>query len=226
MSLYSLAVENKFILEAFYALIICSVCMLIVLKTDRFYKLSLHKGIRYFRNAFFFYGIAFVVRYIFGIFSDFSLHYAFVLKMLFEYFLVMAGFFLLYSLIYRKIESPLEEYKSSLFNAKIFSFHIVAFLISVLDYLWNTYLFMFFSQIVIFFCMLIISFANHRKLGRQRKFLKFYFVAMFLGLVAWTLNLLVSVYFHWNQAILMNIGIINVIFFLLFLYGVIKFTQK
>jgi hypothetical protein len=226
MSLYSLAVENKFILEAFYALIICAVCMLIVLKTDRFYKLSLHEGIRYFRNAFFFYGIAFAVRYIFGIFSDFSLHYAFMLKILFEYFIVMAGFFLLYSLIYKKIESPLKQYKSSLMNPKIFAFHIVAFLISVLDYLWNTYLFMFLSQIIIFLFALGISFVNYRKSGRQRKFLKFYFIAMFLGLTAWTLNLLVSLYLHWNQIILMNIGIINVIFFLLFLYGVIKFTQK
>lgn len=200
--------------------------MVIVLKTDRFYKLSLHQGIRYFRNAFFFYGIAFGVRYIFGLFSDFSLHYAFVFGMLFEYFFVMAGFFLFYSLIYKKIESPAENHKSSLLNPKIFVFHMMAFLISVLGYLWQTYFFMFFSQIMIFFCALIISFINYKNYGRQRKFLKFYLVAMFLSLAAWTLNLLVALYFQWNQVILINIGIMNVIFFLLFLYGVIKFTQK
>jgi hypothetical protein len=218
-------VENKFVLEAFYALIICSVCMLIVLKTDKFYKLSLHKGIRYFRNAFFFYGVAFAVRYVFGVFSDFSLHYAFLLGMLFEYFLIMAGFFLLYSLIYRKIESPAEYYRSSLLNPKIFVFHIMAFMISVMGYLWQTYFFMFFSQIVVFFCAMIISLVNHKNYGKQRKFLKFYFIAMFFGFAAWTLNLLVALLFNWNPALLIDIGIINIIFFLLFLYGVIKFTK-
>jgi len=225
MSLYSLIVENKFILEAFYALAICSICMLIVLKTDKFYKLSLHRGIRYFRNAFFFYGIAFSVRYLYGLFSDFSLHYAFVLGMIFEYFFVMAGFFLLYSLIYRKVESPAEFYKSSLLNPKIFVFHIMAFFISALGYVWQTYFFMFFSQIIVFFCAFIISLVNHKKYGKQRKFLKFYALAMFLGLAAWTLNLLVALFLQWNPALLINIGMINVIFFLLFLYGVIKFTK-
>jgi hypothetical protein len=180
MSLYPLIVENKFVLEALYALVICSICMLIVLKTDRFYKLSLHKGIRYFRNAFFFYGIAFDVRYIFGLFSDFTLHYAFVLGMLFEYFFIMAGFFLFYSLIYKKIESPTEHYKSSLLNSRILIFHIMAFLISVLSYMWQTYLFMFFSQIIIFSFVLVISFVNYKEHGKQHKFLKFYLVAMFL----------------------------------------------
>jgi hypothetical protein len=225
MSLYSLVIENKFILEAFYALIICSLCMLIVLKTDRFYKLSLHKGIRYFRNAFFFYGIAFALRYVFGIFSDFALHYAFVVGMLFQYFFVMAGFFLFYSLIYKKIESSSENYTSSLLNPKIFVFHIIAFLISVLGYLWQTYLFMFFSQIIIFFCALIISFINYKN-RKQHKFPKFYFIAVFLGLVAWILNLLVALFFQWNPTILIEIGILNVIFFLLFFYGIIKFTQR
>jgi hypothetical protein len=226
MSLYSFIMESKFILEALYALIICSICMLIVLKTDRFYKLSLHKGIRYFRNAFFFYGIAFAVRYLFGVFSDFTLHYAFLLGVLFEYFFVMAGFFLFYSLVYKKIESPAEHYKSSLLNPKIMIFHIIALLISVLSYIWETYFFMFFSQIIIFSSMLTISFVNQKEHGRQRKFLKFYSIAMFLGLAAWTLNLLAALYFEWNPAILIDIGIMNVIFFLLFLYGVIKFTQK
>ncbi|MCK9596807.1 hypothetical protein M0R19_06470 [Candidatus Pacearchaeota archaeon] len=225
MSLYSLIVENKYILEIFYALIISSVCMLIVLKTDRFYQLSLHRGIRYFRNAFFFYGLAFGARYLFGLFSDFSLHYAFVLGMVFEYFFVMAGFFLFYSLIYKKVESPREHYKSSLLNPKIFVFHMVALIIAVLGYLWQTYYFMFVSQILIFFCSLIIVFSNYIKSGRQHKFLKFYTIAVLLGLGAWILNLLAALYFEWSKIVMMNVGILNIIFFLLFLFGVIKVTR-
>jgi hypothetical protein len=72
---------------------------------------------------------------------------------------------------------------------------------------------------------LIISFNNYRK-RRQYKFLKFYFIAVFLGLIAWILNLLVALFFQWNPSILLEIGVLNVIFFLLFFYGVIKFTQR
>ncbi len=227
MDLYSLVIENKWILEVLYALAISLICAVIVIKTDRFFKLSLHQGIRYFRNAFFFYGLGFIARYIFGVLSDwsFSINY-FVMQMIFEYFLVMAGFFLFYSLVWRKFESPKEEYLSSLLNTKIAVFHIMAVIIAVLDYTWHTYYFMFASQIIIFFCASIISYVNYRTNGRQHKFLKFYFIAMLLGLAAWILNLLAPLYFRWNQGILINIGIINVMFFLLFLYGVIKVTKK
>jgi len=199
--------------------------MIIVLKTDRFYKLSLHQGIRYFRNAFFFYGIAFVVRYIFGFFSDLSMN-SYVLRIFFEYFLIMAGFFLFYSLVWRRFESSKEEYTSSLFNTKIAIFHVMALIISVFDFLWQTYYVMFLSQIIIFICASAISYVNYKNKGGQHKFLKFYFVAMLLGFTAWFLNFLAASYFEWYPGILINIGIINVTFFLLFLYGVIKFTQR
>lgn len=226
MLLSSLIIENRWILELFYALIISSICMAIVLTADRFYKLSLHQGIRYFRNAFFFYGVAFIVRYTFGIFSDFSINYSYVLRGLFEYFIVMAGFFLFYSLVWKKFEPLKEKDTSSLFNLKMIIFHLMAVIITVLDILWNTYYSMFSSQIIIFFYALIISYLNYRRNGRQHKFLKFYFIAMLLSFTAWLLNFLAASYFEWNREILLGIGVINVIFFLLFLYGVKKVTQK
>lgn len=226
MDLYSLVIGNKWILEVFYAFIISLICVIIVVKTDKVYKISLHQGIRYFRNAFFFYGIAFVVRYAFGIFSDFSIDYYYILKVMFEYLIVMAGFFLLYSLLWKKVESAKEDYLSSLFNAKIAIFHVMALVIALLDFLWQTYQFMFLSQILIFIYALEISFYNYKNYGRQHKFLKFYLIAMLLSLAAWVLNALAAAFFEWNPGILIDVGVINIMFFLLFLYGVIKFTQK
>lgn len=225
MDLYSLIAENKLVLELAYAFAVSIICMIIVLKTDRFFRLSFHQGIRYFRNAFFFYGIAFIARYLFGIFSDFSIVYADMIRVIFEYFFVMAGFFLLYSLVWKKFESS-EQDKSSLFNSKIAIFHLMAFVIAVLDSLWTTYSFMFFSQIIIFFYASAVSYLNYRENGKQRKFLKFHFIAMLLGFSAWILNFLAASYFEWNHGLLVDVGIINIIFFLLFLYGVIKVTQR
>jgi hypothetical protein len=227
MSLYSLIIENKNILELLYTLAISLICAVIVIKTDKFFRLSLYQGIRYFRNAFFFFGIGFIARYIFGIFSDFNYSgYIPVTKVIFEYFLIMGGFFLLYSLVWRKFEAQNEEYPiSSLFNVKMGVFHVMALIIALLDNIWQTYYFMFTSQIAIFFSASIIAFINFKKNKRMYKFSKFYFLAMLLSLAAWTLNLLAPLYFNWNLKILIYIGIINIIFFLLFLYGVIKVTK-
>ncbi len=226
MTLYSLIIENKWMLEVLYALLISTICTAIVFKTDKFFRLSLHTGIRYFRNAFLFFGAAFAARYIFGVFSDMSVDYSYLIRIIFEYLLVMAGFFLFYSLIWKKIESTKESYASSLFNAKIAIFHIIALIIAVLDNLWQTYYFMFLSQVIIFSYASIIAYINYKKDENKHRFLRFYFVAMLLGLTAWFLNLLAASYFQWNPGILINIGIINVIFFLLFLYGIVKVTQK
>ncbi len=221
--LSSLLIENKWLLEALYTLIISSICMLVVLKTDRFYRLSLHNGIRYFRNAFLFFGAGFLARYIFGLFSDFTINNASIVKIIFEYFMIMAGFFLFYSLIWKKFASK-KEY-SSLFNIKITIFNLMAVTLALLDSVWQTYNFMFFSQIIIFSYSAIISLVNYIKKSEKYKFLKFYFVGMLLVLSAWILNFLAASIFHWHPLILINIGIINVIFFFLFLYGVIKATK-
>ena len=136
----------------------------------------------------------------------------------------MAGFFLLYSLLWKRFNASAKS--SSLLNPWIMVFYSMALVISLMDNLWGTYILMFFSQIMLFTFASVISFNNYIKSGRKHKFLKFYFVAMVLSLVAWTLNALASLYFEWNQGIVLNVYIINIIIFLLFLYGVVKVTNK
>ncbi|MBT96688.1 hypothetical protein CMI49_01150 [Candidatus Pacearchaeota archaeon] len=222
--MYSWIIENKELLKIFYGLIIALICFVIVLKTNKLFRLSLHKGIRYFRNAFFFYGIAFIIRYLFGAFFLDNPNYYFVINILFEYFLVMGGFFLLYSLLWKRFESSKTNYNSSLFNTKIFLFYFMSFIIVFLDYIWQTYYFMFSSQIIIFVLASVISYINYKKNGRQHKFLKLYFIAMILSLITWVLNFLVASFLDWNKGVLTNVYLINIVIFLLFLYGVIKVT--
>jgi len=226
MLIYNLIVANKELLKIFYALAITTICLFIVIKTNRLFKISSHQGIRYLRNSFFFYGIAFIIRYFFGALhfnNNLSNIYNFLIKAFFEFFIVMAGFFLLYSLLWKKME--LEANFSSLLNPKIFIFYGMAFVIVFLDFIWNTGYFMFISQIVLFFFALTVSFVNYKINGKRHKFLKFYFMAMLLSFAAWILNALAALYFDWDKGIMMSIYGINTIFFLLFLYGVIKVTK-
>jgi hypothetical protein len=137
----------------------------------------------------------------------------------------MAGFFLLYSLLWKRLEYPKKESFSSLLNLKILVFYLLALIIAILDSLWVTYCFMFWSQIISFIYASIISGINQMKNG-GRGFSRVYFVVIFLNLIAWTLNFLVATFFHWSQKWVINLYILNLLIFLLFLYGVIKVTRK
>lgn len=225
--MYDWIIENKELIKIFYGLILGLICFIIVLRTDKLFRLSLHQGIRYFRNAFLFYTLAFVARFLLGALASYGYitTYAFSIKIIFEFFLVMAGFFLLYSLLWKKFEPGEKPYDSSLLNKNILIFYIMAFVIVILDYLWQVYYFMFSSQIFIFIFGIIVSYINYKKNGSRHKFLKFYFVAMVLSLLAWILNSVLA-FFDWRKEILINVYVLNLIFFLLFLYGVIKITSR
>lgn len=222
MDIYQIILANKELLKVIYALAISLICMFIVVKTDKIYKLSLHEGLRYFRNAFFFYALAFLARYLFGVLFP-TINYTIIFP-IFEYLIVLAGFFLLYSLTWKKF-NPTETGHSSFINSNVIIFHAMAILVAVLDTLLGTFNFMFYSQIIIFFYASLIAYSNYSK-NPKRKFLKFYFVAMLFELSIWILNLLTATLFSFNRMLLLNIGIINVIFFLLILYGVVKVTKK
>lgn len=220
-------IENKESIKLVYGLAIVLVCAIIVVKSDRLFRLSLHQGIRYFRNAFLFFGVGFLIRYLFGaeFFSNLIPFYNLILTPLFEFFFIMAGFFLIYSLLWKKFESVAKS-RSSLVNIRIIVFYMIALVLVLLDYIWDVYYFMFFSQILVFVFATIISFLNYQRNGYKHKFLKFYFLAMLMILAAWVLNALAALYFNWNQNVIITVYALNLIIFLLFLWGVIRVTKK
>lgn len=222
-------IHNKEILKIIYGIVISTICLLIVFRIDRLFRLSLHEGIRYFRNAFLFFGAAFFVRYIIGaflIYGDLDVYLFSMIRIVFEFFLIMAGFFLLYSLLWKRIEASNPPHYSSLLNSKIGILYLMTIILVMFDLILDTYAFMFFSQVALFFIASIVSFSNYRRGSSRHKFLKFYFVAMFLSLVAWLFNTIAGVWFNWDQTIIITSYILNIIIFLLFLSGVIKVTKR
>lgn len=222
MDIYPFLIQNKETFKVVYAAILVAICIIIVLKTDKLFRLSSHNGIRYFRNAFFFFGIGFASRYFLKyLFTVKGFEpYSYLPTFIFEFFIIMAGFFLLYSLIWRKLEARGLSNKSSLFNTGIIIFYIFALVIAILDYLWATLLFMFISQIIIFLLSSIISFKNSLKVKKPIQ--KLYFAAMLISLFAWILNTLLFSFFNFNLYVMANVYILNTIFFVLFLYGVFR----
>ncbi len=228
MDWYSFIILNRELIKIIYGIIIVIICLVIVAKSHRLFKLSSYEGIRYFRNAFLFYAIAFIFRYIGGSFIFYGIvdaNYTDLIRIVFEFFLIIAGFFLLYSLLWKRIEGSRGSF-SSILNLRILVFYGMAFIITILDYTWNSYYFMFFSQIIIFICAAVISYINYIVDGKKGKFLKFYFLAMILALISGILNTAVAAYLNWDRGVLFFVYIINILIFLLFLYGIIKITNQ
>jgi len=136
----------------------------------------------------------------------------------------MAGFSLLYSLIWKKFE-PERGIHSSLFNLRFAVFYLLALIVVVLDYLWATYLFMFLLQIILFLSASIISYENYKK-SKKSGFLRLYLIVIILNLIAWLANFLVATFFNWHKGGVVGIYILNILIFFLFLYGVMNATKK
>lgn len=227
MNIYDVVWQNKEIFKLIYTIIVGLICFTIVLRTNRLFKLSMHRGIRYFRNAFFFYGLAFIMRYILGLASfigNFNELYPFIIKGVFEFFLIMAGFSLVYSLLWKKFE-PVKGFHSSLFNLRMFLLYLLAIVIVILDYLWKTYFFMFLLQVVLFTFASLISLFKY-KTSKEKGLLKLYVIVIFLNLLAWITNFLVATFFEWHKGGVIGLYVLNIIIFILLLYGVMNVTKK
>lgn len=220
---YELIMANKELLKIVYALVIVFICAIIVLRTDRLFKLSDYQGLRYLRNTFVFYFLAFLFRFILGRIENplpnYGQLYFQSVNFLFEFFVIMAGFFLFYSLIWKYIEK--EKNYHSLFNVKIGFLFAVALMFSVLDFWSSGYLLMYVSQIILFAVMGVISFRNYITNGN-----KYYFFMIMMGLVSWLLNAFAYFFLQGSDVMQIYAYAINMVFFLFFLYGTMRMTRK
>jgi hypothetical protein len=177
-----------------------------------------------FINALFFYGLAFIFRYFLGtLYITEVVLKAEIIQFVFELLLIMGGFSLLYSLLWRKFD-PARGRMSSLFNAKILVFYLLAIVISLIDVLWNMYTAMFIAQIIIFIYATIACLGKYGQ-GNKKGFLGLYFIVILLNLFGWIINAIVGIFLNWNEVGVIVVNIINVIIFILFLFEVTRTTS-
>ena len=235
MIIYDWILLNREILKIAYTVIIVLICVAIVLKTNRLFRLSLHQGIRYFRNAFLFYGLAFIARYFIGpayyINENIAVQIQ-VAKFAFEFLLLMGGFFLLYSLIWKRFEQDKHSF-SSLFNVRIFIFYLLAIIIATLGFLWGTYHFMYLFKVITFSFAAGICFSKYAS-DAATGFFRLYFMVIILNLAMWLANSIMlpafkfelASGFQWQTIGVISIYGLNIIIFLLFLYGVFSASKR
>jgi len=224
MDVLSLLLSNKIFLEVIYSFIISFICLAISFKSDRYFRLSLHSGLRYFRNAFFFYGLAFFWKFCFAELTGLNSFSIFFSQFIFESLLIMGGLFLLYSLLWKKF-NPKPGF-SSLINSKLIFLYLLSLVIALTDCLKGTYFLLFSSQTLIFLIAFILVLNTYKQKGNKPSFLKFYGLAIALGLIAWILNFATAFVFQWDLLLLISTGLLNIIFFLIVLLGILQVTNK
>jgi hypothetical protein len=127
--------EYDFWIESAYTVIVVLLCGLVAFRLHGLYSLSSHKGLKYFRNTFLYFGISWLIRYLmYGLGRYPGFVYPF-----FAFFICLAGFYLLRSVLWRRVS---EHWW--------FFMYVAAFWIAVLDSLFGFMYFMYYSQLAVF----------------------------------------------------------------------------
>ena len=170
-------------IELIYTIVITLFCLLIYLRTHEVYNLTKYRGIMYFRNAFLFFGLAYLTRFILYLqfMSIFSLggrgiarawHPA--LLAIIGYFSTMAIFYLVYSTIWKKIDKGHFEMAAN----------ILAVVISIFAILSRSHSILVVLQFALLVFVLVYSFF--KKTEKKHLSLWIMYVLVF---VFWLLNL-------------------------------------
>lgn len=211
--------QNLELISLLYAFSIIFICAFLVLKIDRAFKLSDYQGLRYLRNAFFFYGLAFIFNFIFGrVAVSFQKIYSFSIGILFSFSMMCATLFLFYSLVWKNLET--EKSYNSFLNYRSVVIYVIALVVALL----NIHV-LFLFQVVLYVGIFLLTLKNLISSKSKYSFLRYYPLAILGALISWVLLYLYQVWQLGGFLVLISI-IANLAFFLIFLVGIIKVTQN
>jgi hypothetical protein len=115
---------------------------------------------------------------------------------------------------------------NSLFNLNAGSFYFIGFFIGFFDFIFESLILMYLSQIILFLVMAIISYLNFSNNGNSSNFLKNYFIIILVGLTSWVLHMFLEYSIYLSPIVQVWIYGLNLLFFIFFLYAVIKITEN
>ena len=208
--------------EIIYSFVIIVCSLMIYFSTKELYKLTSHKGIKYFRLSFLFFALA----YFFRSFIKIILFYLETDKLrtilpvfgnitffIFMYFSSIAIFYLLYSVMWKKWKSKLT----------IYVFHLIAFTIATIISLSRSQTIYFLINALLFVFILFVFYTS-RKQSKKKKPHNLYIIYLLL-FAFWIFNILNILVPNFLRTSQLFIYLISLGIFLLILYKVIKKTS-
>ena len=171
---------NWLLIETVYAAVIIIASLIILFKAHKLYSFSKYRGISYFSYAFLFLAAGFTVRYIVILQATFIEGSVFYLLILMQFFMMMPGFFLLYSFIWKHLSHHIYIATIPLL------YMLIALTISLIDFLNQSFLLLYISQVVLFMAAVILSAIHYYQ--RRTACRKYILCAMSIFLLVWIIN--------------------------------------
>ena len=210
-------------IEIIYAFVIIICSLMIYFGTRELYKLSGHRGIKYFRLGFLFFAFAYFFRSFIKVvllyFNKEEIRaiapflFGSVTLFVFIYFSVMAIFYLLYSVIWKKLDKKLD---------KIWIFHLIALIISfILVSSGNPIVGYLLLNILLFGCIIFMVYKAYHQ--SKKKGFNLYVIYGLL-VIFWILNILDILVPSFVQGFQLLIYMASIVVFLMIVYKVIKKT--
>jgi hypothetical protein len=207
--------------EAIYSFVIIVCSLMIYFGTKELYHLSSHKGIKYFRQAFLFFAIA----YFFRSFIKFVLDYLRLKEIsefaprffgggislfFFMYFSSMAIFYLLYSVVWKKWNND---------STKIYLFHFLSLIIAtIVLILKNTFVY-FIMNIILLLFVTVVFYIVHKNNKKKENRLYATYALLFIFEILNVIDILIPAFF---QGIQLFVYLASSGIFLIILYKVLR----
>jgi hypothetical protein len=185
--------HESFLLGSIYPIFSFLVCMLIYLKTKEIEKLSLNRGVKYFRRAFLFLGLSFPIMFLLmsarvfigenseaiGVdpgFRETGIPLGIIMS---RYFLLVCVFYLLYSLLWKNFDNR-KNWIYIFMEPLIF---IVSFVIIGIDLLIG-HVFSTLILIIVLSFIAVLSYLKYNRSSKKQK-LPWYPISLFLFSLIW-----------------------------------------
>jgi len=207
--------------EIIYSFVIIVCSLIIYFGTKELYKLSSHKGIKYFRQSFLFFAFAYFfrsfikiilfyfdageIRALLPIFGNITLF-------IFIYFSSMAIFYLIHSVMWKKWK----------LNSIVYLFHLVAFAIAIIIILFRNPFIYLLINLLLFVFIAFVFYKSHKQ-SKKKKSHHLYIIYLLL-FVFWIFNIIDIIIPNYLQTFQLFIYLISLGIFLSILYKVIRKT--
>jgi len=220
---FGIPLEN-YSTEIIYSFVIILCSLLIFFGTQKLYELTSHKGIRYLRESFLFFAIAFFfgsfIKIFFTLANSSPLHgYSQIIfqslsLFIFIYFSSIAIFYLVYSMMW-KMQKPREKNNSR----KIWLFHMIALIISVISILLNSAkIYILINSLILIFILISIYYL-HKDSKKRKSNLYTTYILLF---IFWILNVIDILIPRFLETFQILIYMASIAIFMTILYKVLK----
>ena len=170
--------------ELVFTVIAFVFCFLIYYKTREIYELTKYEGIKYFRNSFFFFGLSYILRFLFSLVFLSRVAFDFILPrgIIIPFLILPLGYFSTIGIFYLIFSSLWKKFKSK--NLLIFG-HGVAILLSAISFFTRSHLILLIFQSALLILGVVLSSVMHK---REKKLSQIRILYLLVSLL-WLINL-------------------------------------